>query len=152
MQNQDILHGETKDAVRPFFTSVICGLIFINNRFVEYILFVLDAVMICFIRGGADYGQHEYLYRVASCSSTELYQEPGFQLLCIFCRDTLHLSCESFRFLIGFIAIVLIYSTIRRYTSSRALALALMSMFPFPQRRSNPQLFSLFHYYLVSAF
>lgn len=114
-----------------YFVLVLCGLIFVRNRFLEGTLLVLDILLIGFIHGGVDYPVYRLIYEQANFSYIAGGDiEIGFLYLCAFSRDVLHFSFETFYFIIGTASILLIYSVARRYTKNRAMFLALFSLFP----------------------
>ena len=114
-----------------YFILIICGLIFVKNRFVSVVLLVFDMILIGFIHGGADYQNYELIYERANINyNFGTGVEIGFQFLCVFCRDVLHFNFEMFYIVIGIVPLLLIYSTVRRYTENSAMVMALFSIFP----------------------
>lgn len=115
--------------------AVILGLLFPRNRFVSFFLLVIDWVLFAFSTGNADWLAYQAIYRDSAWSIKTVHGfygniEIGFQILCSFCRDILHLDYVMFRGVILTLTLMLFFFTIKRYTRNTAMVLSLFTIFP----------------------
>lgn len=110
---------------------ILLGFVFVKNRYVAALLFIFDWIIFSFNRGNADYIPYMQIFNQAQISmGFDFISESGWQLLCVFSRDFLHIGYEGFRILVSTIALILLYRGAIHYTRNIALFLALFNVFP----------------------
>jgi len=118
--------------VAYFLSSILIfiGSIKKSSKIVSALLLILMWVLYGWNTGNADYMSYNIGYYYNAVSNINWSKEVGFQLLCkLFYK--FGLQYNQFLVIISIIGLVLITSTVRRYTKNVAFILAIYFIFPF---------------------